>query len=187
MPLFMDVHPGVKVTLQELKAMHLADLEVQEKYGVKYHRFWLNEESETVFCLMHGPNKQACMAVHEEAHGGLPCNIIEVLPGEYEFFLGQSKLHDEDRAHLTEEVPDTGFRIFIHIDTLCPSSDAYSRVRSIIGEALSTFNGREIEHLGEGIRCVFTSSLLAVEFAIAVQKALVRSAVEKSEKGGVPI
>ena len=38
---------------------HKKDLEIQDEYGVKCHRYWDNEESSEVFCLAEAPNKEA--------------------------------------------------------------------------------------------------------------------------------
>ncbi len=183
MPLFMDIHVGVNVSLEELQELHCADLEVQHKYGVSFHRFWLNEDSKTVFCLAHGPNKEACQAVHREAHGGLPCNVIEVFPEEYEFFLGQAKLNLNDRAHLDKAVPDTGFRVFGHVEINHPSSrQNLSLVKKIVNE-LEKFNGTIVDNAEDGFKCVFTSSLLAVEFAISLTRNIGPSYLDTNNSG----
>jgi len=36
-----------------------ADLKTQEKYGVKYLRYWFDESAGKVFCLVKRPNKEA--------------------------------------------------------------------------------------------------------------------------------
>ena len=54
MPLFMDFHKFDKITIEDVKTDHIADLSVQAKYGVKYHQFSVNREAGTVFCLMEG-------------------------------------------------------------------------------------------------------------------------------------
>jgi len=177
MPLYMDLHADVDVDLEELRKLHLADLEVQEKYGVRYHKYWVNEESGMVFCLMHGPNKQACEAVHREAHGNIACNIIEVLPGEYEFFLGQAASHSSDMVQTANGVPDTGFRTIVFTHVISRSSTLHTRIHEIVKEELRNCNGIEIEHLGEGVKSVFTSFVLAIDFAVAV-----RSKIEKFKK-----
>ena len=41
MPLYMDLHKGVfGLTKGEVEQSHLLDLAVQDKYGVKYHKFY---------------------------------------------------------------------------------------------------------------------------------------------------
>jgi len=58
MPLYIDIHKNVKgVTPEKLAEAHRKDLEVQDKHGVKYLKYWYNEGEGTVFCLCEAPNK----------------------------------------------------------------------------------------------------------------------------------
>ena len=82
MPLYMDIHNNAKgITKEALEEAHQKDLAVQEKHGVKFHKYWYNEAEEKVFCLCDAPNAEAAMAVHKEAHGGVADEIIEVQEG----------------------------------------------------------------------------------------------------------
>lgn len=82
MPFFMDIHKRVDgLTADAVAGAHQKDLEVQGRHGVKYLRYWFNEEDGTVFCLSEAPTKEAAEAVHREAHGLLPDEIIEVKEG----------------------------------------------------------------------------------------------------------
>ena len=83
MPLYMDIHKNVEgLTAEAAAEAHLKDLEVQGKYGVKSLHYWLSEEDGTVFCLSEAPSKEAALAVHREAHGGVADEIIEVREGD---------------------------------------------------------------------------------------------------------
>jgi hypothetical protein len=83
MPKYLDIHKGVKgLTAEAVAGAHQKDLEVQERYGVKYLRYWFNEEDGTVFCLSEAPNKEAAEAVHREAHGLIADEIVEVQEGD---------------------------------------------------------------------------------------------------------
>ena len=83
MPLYMDVHKGVEgLTAEAVAGAHEKDLEVQEKHGVKYLKYWFNEDDGSIFCLCEAPNKEAAEAVHREAHGMVADEIIEVKEGE---------------------------------------------------------------------------------------------------------
>jgi hypothetical protein len=65
---FMDVHDGfVGVTEEQLAEAHAADLAVEGEEGVHFERAWLDPESGKVFCLSHGPSREAVMRVHEKA------------------------------------------------------------------------------------------------------------------------
>jgi hypothetical protein len=82
MPLFMDIHYHVdKLTADAVAGAHQADLKTQEKYGVKYLRYWFDEGTGKVFCLVEAPDKEAAIAVHREAHGLVADEIIEVKEG----------------------------------------------------------------------------------------------------------
>lgn len=82
MPLYMDMHTidgGVNV--EDVAKAHLADLEKQGRYDVKYLRYWVNEELGKVFCLVEAPSADAAAIVHREAHGLLADQIFAVQEG----------------------------------------------------------------------------------------------------------
>lgn len=75
----MDVHKKVKgVTAKALAEAHQKDLEHQGKHGVHFLKYWLDEKSESVFCLANAPDSKAMERVHKEAHGLLADEIHEV-------------------------------------------------------------------------------------------------------------
>ncbi|GIK38372.1 MAG: hypothetical protein BroJett011_22050 [Chloroflexota bacterium] len=83
MPLYMDIHKGLDgLTTEAVSGAHAKDLEVQQKHGVKYLKYWFNEADGTVFCLCEAPSKEAAEAVHREAHGLVADEIIEIKEGE---------------------------------------------------------------------------------------------------------
>lgn len=83
MPLFMDVHTGIEgLSAQAVAEAHRKDLETQGEYGVKYLRYWFNEEDGRVFCLFEAPDRESGEAVHREAHGLVADEIIPVEEGE---------------------------------------------------------------------------------------------------------
>jgi hypothetical protein len=82
MPLYMDVHRNVEGDAAAVAEAHRKDLETQEGYGVKYLRYWVDDEDGAVFCLFEGPNKEAGEKVHREAHGLVADEIYEVTEGE---------------------------------------------------------------------------------------------------------
>jgi hypothetical protein len=63
MPLFMDHHRDVEgLTAEAVADAHKKDLEIQDQHGVKYHRYWFNEETGDVYCLAEAPSKEAAEA-----------------------------------------------------------------------------------------------------------------------------
>lgn len=82
MPLYLDVHNKIDgLTGDAVKDAHKKDLQCQHKHGVNYIRYWYDEGTGKVFCLVEAPSKEAAAAVHREAHGLLADEIIEVKEG----------------------------------------------------------------------------------------------------------
>ena len=82
MPLYLDVHNKIEgLTTAAVSGAPEKDLAVQHKYGVNYLRYWYDEGTGKVFCLVEAPSKEAAEAVHREAHGLLADDIIEVKEG----------------------------------------------------------------------------------------------------------
>ena len=82
MPLFMDVHTiRGGVGIGEVAEAHRADLKIQDKHDVRYLRYWVDEPSGKVFCLVDAPSAAAAVAVHREAHGLLADDVYKVQEG----------------------------------------------------------------------------------------------------------
>jgi hypothetical protein len=82
MALFMDVHNHIEgLTADAVAGAHKRDLEVQGAHGVSYLRYWFDEGSGKVFCLVEAPSADAASAVHREAHGLVADEVIPVTEG----------------------------------------------------------------------------------------------------------
>ena len=82
MPMFMDVHKtGGKLSAKDVAEAHKKDLEVQDQYGVKYHRYWVDENDGNIYCLAEAPNAETAVRVHRESHGMVADEIHEVVEG----------------------------------------------------------------------------------------------------------
>lgn len=82
MPLYMDVHENLAGAKKEdVAKAHEADLAKQDTHGVKYLKYWVDEQQGKVFCLFEAPNPEAGAAVHREAHGLLADHVHEVSEG----------------------------------------------------------------------------------------------------------
>ena len=81
--LYLDIHQHVDgLTAEAVEGAHARDLETQGKYGVKYLKYWFDEGTGKVFCLVEAPSKEAAIAVHREAHGLVADEVIEVQEGK---------------------------------------------------------------------------------------------------------
>jgi hypothetical protein len=79
MALFMDTHTiEGGVSASDVSQAHQADLEIQEKYGVNYLRYWVDKEAGKIFCLVEADDAESANAVHREAHGLVADEIFPV-------------------------------------------------------------------------------------------------------------
>ncbi len=81
MPMYMDIHEIQGATAEAVAKAHSADVETQKKYGVEYHKYWLNESTGKIFCLCTAPSAEAANRVHREAHGLVADEIYPVAQG----------------------------------------------------------------------------------------------------------
>lgn len=82
MPLFMDVHNKVEgLTAEAVAGAHARDLEVQGAHGVSYLKYWFDETSGKVFCLVDAPDSESAALVHREAHGLVADELVPVQEG----------------------------------------------------------------------------------------------------------
>lgn len=181
MPLYMDLHRGLQgVSCKDVEHAHHLDEQVQDKHGVKYHKFWMNEESGTVFCLIEGPNKEACAAVHQEAHGLLACEIIEVQPTDYAAIMGPGLTNPNGLSVHPDGKLDAGTRTFLFTDIMNSTSltaqygdivamTILRKHNEIVRRNLNTHTGTEVKHTGDGIMAAFLTSSKAIRSALQMQ------------------
>lgn len=82
MPLYLDEHEHIPgLTGAALADAHARDVEVGPKYGVTYLRYWYDEATGKVFCLVDAPSPDAANHVHREAHGLLADRLVPVQEG----------------------------------------------------------------------------------------------------------
>jgi AraC-like DNA-binding protein len=181
MPLYMDYHYAPGITLEEAKKAHLEDLAVQEKYNVKYHQFWVNEEAGMVFCLMEGPDKESCALTHQEANGVTACNIIEVDGGMYSAFMAYDQKTDGGIVMKDQEQSDTGYRFILTLDiiSLTALRDRISfdklkfpeKPKEIASSFIHRYQGRILQQLqNDSMVATFYTPESAVQCAVAIKK-----------------
>ncbi len=82
MPLYMDIHRHIDgLTREAVEDAHKKDLEVQSDHEVEYLKYWYNDKTGDVFCLVRAPSAEAAARVHKEAHGLVADDVIEVQEG----------------------------------------------------------------------------------------------------------
>jgi class 3 adenylate cyclase len=186
MPLYMDRHFVEGATRSAVAHAHELDLAVQEKYNVQFLTYWFDEPRCTAFCLIVSPDKETLQKAHDEAHGLIPNEIIEVDPSVVEAFLGRVK----DPTPVAsppgtgaESLIDPAFRAIMFTDlkdsTLMTTTFGDTKAlhmlhihNAIARNALRDHRGREVKHTGDGIMASFDSAFDAVDCATTIQKAL---------------
>ena len=185
MPLYMDRHYVEGATKHAVADAHQKDLAIAEKYHVKFLTYWFDEERCTAFCLIESPDKETLRQAHNEAHGLIPNEILEVNPGVVEAFLGRVKDPTPVDTPLGKagEIPiEAGFRAIMFTDlkdsTLMTTTFGDTKAlhllhinNALTRNALRDHRGHEVKHTGDGIMASFTSVNDAVGCAVAIQKA----------------
>jgi AraC-like DNA-binding protein len=190
MPLFMDYHQFEQITIEDVKNAHMPDLCVQDKYGVRYHQFWLNKEAGTVFCLMEGPDKEACAAVHREAHGNTACAITEVEPGFYELIMDGSQKVNHSYVRNIDGSLDLGYRNILVASvygiTKAIGSQDFSKLQSpqwarkLILDKIAEYSGQEIKwETNDSLIGVFHDATHVVKCALHIQRELAETKIKE--------
>ena len=82
MTLFMDTHTiDGPVSIDDVAKAHAADVQTQDAHGVRYLRYWVDQEHGKIFCLVDAPDADAAATVHREAHGLVADEIYPVAEG----------------------------------------------------------------------------------------------------------
>jgi class 3 adenylate cyclase len=197
MPTYMDIHeiPG-GVSPEDVAKAHAQDVKVQSKYGVSYHKYWVNEKEGKIFCLCHAPNAEAAKQVHREAHGLVAEKVIQIEPEVADLFMGGSEVNSAGAAILpggSANDRDPGIRTILFTDIV--GSTALTRKLGdeatmellavhdkIVRDALADLGGREVKHLGDGIMASFVSAASAVKCASRVQREIAKHNAEKRNR-----
>jgi hypothetical protein len=79
---FLDIHKLDHVTAEDVAGAHVKDLATQDKYGVNFINYWVDEKSGIVACLSEAKDSTAVINTHKEAHGLIPAEIHAVKQGQ---------------------------------------------------------------------------------------------------------
>src|SRR5437762_12932538 len=190
MPLYMDIHevPG-GVSAEDVAKAHAEDIKIENKYGVHYHKYWVNEKAGKIFCLCHAPNAEAAIQVHRQAHGMVADKLIEIQPELAEGFLGGVEVNEAGAALVpgAANERDPGIRTVLFTDivdsttlTQTLGDEAAMALldlhNAVVRDALSAIGRPEVKHTGDGIMASFVSAAAAVKCATRIQRELAKYA-----------
>jgi len=179
MPIFIDRHYSEGATKRAIADAHDKDLKVQKKYGVKFLTYWFDEDRNTTFCLVEAPNIEAVNKTHDEAHGDIASEIIEVDSSVVKSFLGRIEDPLPDDKSGSVEI-DSAFRAIMFTDlkdsTMMTSLYGDRKAlhllhihNAITRNAIRKYDGTEIKHTGDGFMVSFSSVDKQVECACEIQ------------------
>jgi class 3 adenylate cyclase len=185
MPLYMDRHYVEGATRHAVAHAHQLDLAVQDKYCVRFLTYWFDDARCTAFCLIESPDKETLQRAHNEAHGLVPNEILEVDPSIVKAFLGRVKDPtpvDTSPGKAGELPIDAAFRAIMFTDlkdstlmtTMFGDTKALHLLHihnALTRNALREYRGQEVKHTGDGIMACFASVPDAVACAMTIQKA----------------
>jgi len=192
MPIFLDRHDLKGLTAADIAEAHRKDLEVQDRYGVRFLTYWFDEARGTAFCLINAPDIETAMRVHDEAHGEIARDVIEVDLSAVEAFLG--RVSDPIPTGAGERVMvDPALRTIMFTDIVDSTAmtarlgdaRAVEMIRAhdaLVRRALKDKSGREVKHTGDGIMACFDDTTAAVECARSIQQAFDAFNLASSEK-----
>jgi len=177
--MYIDRHDMPGISPEELAQAHMQDLAAQDQYGVRYHTYWFDPGSGSVFCMAEGPSREAIEAVHIESHGQRASVVIELDPSApLNALFGQIPKEPPGSAYTAPAM-----RAIVFTD-ICGSvaqthhlgDEGHLRLLrehdEIVRTALDAHEGREVKHTGDGIMAAFSSIASAVASAVHVQRAL---------------
>ncbi|WP_119303023.1 nickel-binding protein [Dongia deserti] len=181
MPIFMDRHDVWETTAADVAEAHRRDLEVQDRYGVRFLTYWFDQQRGTIFCLVDAPDKGSAQRVHREAHGHVAGEIVEVSLSAVEAFLGRITDPSPASSGHAASAMDAGHRAILFTD-IVGSTEMTARLGdrlatelirahdSIVRRCLAACDGREVKHTGDGIMASFPDSARGVDCAIRIQR-----------------
>jgi AraC-like DNA-binding protein len=195
MPIYMDRHDLKSVTAKDVAEAHREDLKIQHHYQCRGLTYWFDEKRGTAFCLIEAPNEVCVKRMHDDAHGLVPHQIIEVEPNVVNAFLG--RIEDPHSSNFLDDtnqpiINETAYRIIMYISlkeivvlrSIIESNTAIRMInnaRDIFQTCMNRYKGREVIKDGKRLIISFTSAASAVMCALEIQNAV------KSSSTGWPV
>ncbi len=180
MPIFMDRHDMRGAKAEDVAEAHRRDLEMQDKYGVKYMTYWYDEARGAGFCLVEAPDAATAERCHHEAHGMVASEIIPVALAAVEAFLGRI---GDPRLAANDAKPDMGPGLRgVLVTDIVGSTEMTARLGdaaalelvrvhdALVRRGLAQHGGREVKHTGDGIMAAFDDVTNAVRAAADIQQ-----------------
>ncbi|MDB4293462.1 DUF4242 domain-containing protein, partial [Maribacter sp.] len=183
MPIYMDLHIVPGVIAEHVAEAHQEDLKIQGNYGCRVMTYWVDEDHGSAFCLMEAPDKESVIEMHNDAHGLIPHEIIEVNSGIVQAFLGRIKYPENHSVSVDSGLKifnDPAFRIILVITTIkakllehnlgtTKAQEILYQFTRIVKQQIAKHEGRLVEMEGEGFVVSFVSAAQGLHCAQGIQ------------------
>ena len=180
MPIYMDRHDLESASALDVAKAHREDLKIQHKYNCNGLTYWYDEERGTAFCLIEAPDADCVKRMHNDAHGLVPHQIIEVNPSVVNAFLGRIEDPKSDVMLEGSDIPvisESAYRIIMYVclkdyiilKTRLTEKRALRLMQDfdkVIQEALIRYKGSIVKDDGKKYIISFTSAASAVMCAL---------------------
>lgn len=178
MPLYMEFHKAQNLSVQNLKEKAEAASDILRGSSVRYLQLWLNEEAGTVFCLIQGPNRAICEAIHKSIYG------IDV-----EGFTHVKECFQIAHDHEVIEYPNNLSRVrhgyFLAVFNTATRNEQIHTAdefnfRTLSRTIIEARSGIcvDVDH-SQCVQACFSSALNALDCAVEIQSKLLASHIEK--------
>jgi len=184
MPIYMDRHDLPGVTARDVAEAHQEDLKIQENYGCRGLTYWFDEVRGTAFCLIEAPDETAVKEMHDNAHGLVPHQIVEVDGNVVNAFLGRIEDPDSSKMQEISDLPiisEPAFRA-IMVTTLMDSALLISNYgeeqgskllhihNDLVQKKVKRYDGRIAKQTADSFIVSFASISKSVSCALEIQK-----------------
>ena len=197
MPIFMDRHDMRGAKAEDVAEAHRKDIEIQDRYGVKYMAYWWDESAAPASASSSARRRDRRARPSRGARRDPPTPSFPVDLAAVEAFLGRI---GDPRAAAGAAAPavDSGLRAVMFTDIVGSTemtarlgdTAALELVRAhdaLVRRGLEAHGGREIKHTGDGIMASFDEVTNAVRAAADIQRRFAAYNADASESLSVRI
>jgi AraC-like DNA-binding protein len=190
MSIYMDRHNvSESITAEHVAQLHQEDLKVQHRFNCTGLTYWFDDKRKMAFCLVEAPNKQAVHDMHNNSHGDVPHNIIEVDVNLVESFLG--RIEDPRKGENTELniINDPAFRTIMAVELQkfsITDDHLFQNVNESIVSIIQIFNGRIVKQRDNYYLGSFESVSKAVSCALEVRSSFYKI-IKENDKNNLKL
>jgi class 3 adenylate cyclase len=180
MPIFIDRLDMRDMTAESVAAAHRKDLEIQDKYGVKYMTYWFDHARGTGFCLVDAPDGRPPRGFTARAMVRFRRISSPSISTRSKHSWDASAIRRPPHAPRLRRWM-AGLRAIMFTD-IVGSTEMTARLGDAVAlglvrvhdalvlRGLAAYSGRAVKHTGDGIMAAFADLASAVKAAAEIQR-----------------